>query len=354
MIDIVFTRADGSEHRVRKVSPVPTRRGAEEYERQIRQALLDGSHGKKETPTLAEFQEDFMASYVKAHNKPQEIDAKRRILDKHLIPAWGPWRLSAINKAASDRYIAKKLDEGYAPKSIYNHLTVLGTLLAEAAERGLLDAAPKIEKPTCPKPEFDFLTFEESQALLDAAKGRWYPLVLLALRAGPRIGEIRALYQNDVDPKASRVTLRRSLYGRQPMPTKNGKERSVDLSPATLEALEGAKHRRGLVLFSRDDGEPFGKEYLRVVLHGVCEKAGLRTVGWHTLRHTFASQLVMRGEPIRVVQELMGHSTIEMTMRYAHLSPEAKRSAIMSLETPARPLGGNGNRLDAANAAKRS
>jgi hypothetical protein len=60
--------------------------------------------------------------------------------------------------------------------------------------------------------------------------------------------------------------------------------------------------------------------------------AGLRRIGWHMLRHTFASHLVMRGAPIKTVQELMGHSTIEMTIRYSHLSPDARRDAVRLLD----------------------
>ena len=62
------------------------------------------------------------------------------------------------------------------------------------------------------------------------------------------------------------------------------------------------------------------------------KEAGLRRIGWHVLRHTFASHLVMRGAPLKTVQELMGHSTIEMTMRYAHLSPDARREAVKLLD----------------------
>jgi len=62
-----------------------------------------------------------------------------------------------------------------------------------------------------------------------------------------------------------------------------------------------------------------------------CEKAKIQGVTWHTLRHTFASRLVMAGVDLKTVQELMGHKTIAMTARYAHLSPEHKLSALERL-----------------------
>ena len=69
----------------------------------------------------------------------------------------------------------------------------------------------------------------------------------------------------------------------------------------------------------------------------------MRPSGWHTLRHTFASHLVMRGVPMKAVQELLGHATIEMTMRYAHLSPDVKKDAVRALEQrPRGTLGAHG------------
>jgi len=63
-----------------------------------------------------------------------------------------------------------------------------------------------------------------------------------------------------------------------------------------------------------------------------CRRTGLRKITWHVLRHTFASHLVMSGVPLKAVQELMGHATIEMTLRYSHLSPEVGRGAVQLLD----------------------
>jgi site-specific recombinase XerD len=74
-----------------------------------------------------------------------------------------------------------------------------------------------------------------------------------------------------------------------------------------------------------------------------CARAGLsQRLGWHELRHSFASHLIMRGVALKAVQELLGHATIDMTMRYAHLSPDVKRDAVHVLDTPSPARGSLG------------
>jgi site-specific recombinase XerD len=94
-------------------------------------------------------------------------------------------------------------------------------------------------------------------------------------------------------------------------------------------------------VFCTIDGEMIKYTELRHPLWRACRKAGLRPVQWHACRHTFASHLVMRGVPLKAVQELLGHSTIQMTMRYAHLAPEVTRDAVNLLDQPIASMSGN-------------
>jgi site-specific recombinase XerD len=84
-----------------------------------------------------------------------------------------------------------------------------------------------------------------------------------------------------------------------------------------------------------------GKNECKWPLWRACKRAGLRRVGWHVLRHTFASHLMMRGVALMAIQELLGHKDIKMTMRYAHLAPDVTRDAVLLLDdaqaVPAKP-----------------
>ena len=76
----------------------------------------------------------------------------------------------------------------------------------------------------------------------------------------------------------------------------------------------------------------FSDGYLHERLWGACSRSGLRRIRWHDCRHSFASQLVIAGTPLRQVQEWLGHSTILMTMRYSHLAPGGVREFLSALD----------------------
>jgi hypothetical protein len=158
MVHIEHTRPDGTQQTIRRVSPVQTKRGAERYERELRQQLLeqprkeDSKHNQattREAPTLAEFAEEFLG-YQATLNKPTELRAKRSIIECHLIPAFGELRLDQIDAHALDQQgqqarateagtasevhpALAKVDPGLNAKSVNNHLGVLGRMLRVAA-----------------------------------------------------------------------------------------------------------------------------------------------------------------------------------------------------------------------------
>jgi integrase len=136
-----------------------------------------------------------------------------------------------------------------------------------------------------------------------------------------------ALQWDDVDLVTGRLVVSRNLSRGEITTPKNGKTREIPLGDDVLAALK--RH-----VFSKADGSMFTKGECKHPLWRACKRAGLRRIGWHVLRHTFASHLVMRGAPMKAVQELMGHSTMEMTMRYAHLSPDVRKDAVRLLDRP--------------------
>jgi integrase len=138
---------------------------------------------------------------------------------------------------------------------------------------------------------------------------------------------------DDVDLHAGRLLVRRSVWQGVESTLKGARPREIPLSDQAL----GSHPRRGRCVFARLDGERRDGHGCTRALYTIAERAGQAVpFGWHVLRHTFASRLVMRGVPLKAVQELMGHATMEMTLRYAHLAPDVRRDAVQPLGLPAQ------------------
>jgi integrase len=145
-------------------------------------------------------------------------------------------------------------------------------------------------------------------------------------------GELRALQCDDVDLVAGRLIVRRNVWRGHFSTPKSGRNREIPLSDDALKALKAQRHLRGELVLCADDGRELTENECKWPIWRACKRAGLRRISWYVLRHTFASHLVRKGVPLKAVQELMGHATIEMTMRYAHLSPDVRRSAVQLLD----------------------
>lgn len=334
-VDVTVTMPDGSTKRVAKDAPVQTKRDAERFEQELKRAILDGTYGRKEeqpVPTLAEFEKEFIANYAEANNKKSEVQTKKSAIKNHLVPAFGSLRLNEIGARAIESFKGAKLKEGKSAKSVNNYLTVLRKMLSVAQEWGLIPFVPKVKWLRVPPNKFDFLTFDEADRLVAAADPEWRTMIIVALKTGLRQGELLALTWDDIDLVAGRLVVSRNLVRGELTTPKNGKTREIPLGDDVHAALKRHRHLRGEVVFCKEDGSMFTKGESKHPLWRACKRAGLRRIGWHVLRHTFASHLVMRGVPLKAVQELLGHSTIKMTERYAHLSPDVRKDAVRLLD----------------------
>jgi integrase len=311
-----------------------TKVGAQEAERRAIAAELSPTgppRERKEVPTLEEFSKLYL-DVAAADNKPSTLDTKRQIMRQHVLPHLGRARLDAVRYAEIQDLKLRLLGGGLGPKSVNNVLTVLRRMLEIARKREIVTAVPEVEWLKAPKPEFDFLTFDEAERLVDGARDEWRVMVLVALRTGLRQGELIGLRWEDVDLVAGRLMVRQNVVRGHVGTPKSGKSREVPLSGEALAALKAHRHLRGDLVFCDLGGRVLTKGETKWPLWSACKRAGLRRIGWHVLRHSFASHLVMRGAPLKAVQELLGHATIQMTMRYAHLAPEVARDAVGLLD----------------------
>jgi integrase len=215
-VDVRWTHPDGRKERVRLRSPIQTRRGAEEYERQVRSELLAGTFGKEvtEAPTLGAFAPTFLDHCRADRQKGSSVAAKTSILEHHLIPTLGKVRLDQI--AETDVLRLKTSLADRSPKTTNNVLSVLSTLLKVAVGLGLIEHVPvAIRFVRAPKPEMRFLEDHELDRLLDAARKRdreTFTAVLLGADAGLRVGEMAAIEWPDVDLARRQLRVRQGLW----------------------------------------------------------------------------------------------------------------------------------------------
>lgn len=314
-----------------KGRPAKSTTAAEKYENTLRAQLAGGTFEGTSIamPTLTGFKERYFRDHV-SRLKAGTQDYQERMW-KPLLRELGDTPLDKIDAEALAALTRTLQADELSAKTINNILSVLRTALSHAEEWGLIKAVPRVRWLKVAQSKFDFFTFEEASQLLQDAP----PLVVVAVRTGLRIGELLALKWADVSLERRQIVVSRSVWWAKggkahEAGTKNGKVRTVPLTSDALAALESLPERKGYV-FTDPAGSQLAPSQVRRLLERLQVTAGLRKTGWHALRHTFCSHLAARCVPLPAIQQLAGHSTITITMRYAHLAPDHLRAAIDAL-----------------------
>lgn len=325
--------------RYRLRSPKNYREGATEYERTIISRLMCGEsvhlpedpHAQLERQRFEVFSGYWLETYVKANLAASTQAEYARTLERVLIPSFGKERLDEITSFTIERFKVARQEGGASPKTVNNDLFVLSRLLRTATEWGVLRHMAKIRYLKEDPPETDFLTMPESQRLLEhTADPMWRLFIFVALRTGLRAGELIGLRWEDIDLKARLVVIRRSIVDGIVKTTKTRRIRYVAMAWDLHSVLSTVARPTGY-LFAQPGDEPIKRSTAAGALRRACKKAGLRSIGLHVLRHSFASHLVMQGQDLYSVQRLLGHSNPITTQRYAHLAPAYLRSVVDSL-----------------------
>lgn len=326
--------------RYRLRSPDNSKAGAQAYEAALRQKLARGEVieqleivSKQQEKTFEVFAFEWMDTYAKTNNKASTVRSKYNSLRANLIPYFGKKLISQITDYDIEQFKALQLKRGLSPKSINNELTVLRRCLKSAIEWELISRMPRMRELRVAPQKYDVLTQDEADRLVRSApEPMWREMIICGLNTGMRLGELCALAWDDINLAAKTLTVRHSLVEGVMDSPKNNRIRNIPLTNDLYQLLIKRSVKKGLVFAHPDGGHLRKSSWPWKALQRACKAAGLRRIGWHALRHTFASELVRRGAPIRAVQLLMGHATVQMTERYSHLAPSGLQETISLLE----------------------
>jgi integrase len=273
----------------------------------------------------------------------------------------GSRMIATLSRADCREVITVARARGLRLNTVKGIARTLSTVLSHAVEEQKLPANPALRMGRylrCGdevKAPIQVLTREEAALLVATAQAhfpRWHPWILLALRTGLRLGEQIALQWGDVDWNGRFLLVQRNCVRGLLTTPKSQRRRRVDLSSQLVSTLlEWKRFQQARALekgincpvwiFPSLTGTLLEERNIRHVFKRMLEKAALRHIRVHDLRHTFASLLLQQGESIVYVKEQLGHASIQITVdTYGHLIPGANRGAVDRLDddTPMHPF----------------
>jgi integrase len=367
-----ITLEDGS----RKEMYRKTRQEAHKALQQMLGELEQGTLALGPQQTVAHFLEYWLEDVHRQTLRISSYVEYRRALNNHILPTLGHIRLQKLSIQQVEAFYARLSREGLAAKTISGIHGVLRKALAHAVylnliSRNVCDIVNK-SLPRKERQEVRILTKEQAQALLQHLRGRYQleALFTLALLTGMRRGEIAALRWRDISFAEKYLLVSRSArrtggsFGLVISDPKSvSSRRKISLSPFLLEVLQhhqrqqqdmrrsaGEAWQDNDLVFCNRHGGLINPDTLRVWFKGALKEAGLPSMRFHDLRHSAATLLLVMGVHVKVVQELLGHSNILITLNtYSHVLPSLHEQAMDELSTLfayEKTEGGQGQEID--------
>jgi integrase len=309
---------------------------------------LDGTDGM----TLGVFIADSYTTWINA-SRPRTAANTLEKLYRH-FRTWYPEPLTSITVERVESWKARRLNDGFSPSTVLRDLFTLSSVLRLAVKTGELRENPvrRVDKPRIDRRgKVRFLDQAEESRLRATLKERdsemqnrraggnerrqtrqervlpslmhfgdhLTPAILLSMNTGLRRGEVVKLRWSSVDFSRRLLT----VEGRN---AKNRQTRHVPLNDEAMHVLRNWREQAGTGACVFDVVTGFQTAWQKVL-----KRASINKFRWHDLRHHFASRLVQNGVPLNTVRDLLGHSSVGMSLRYAHLAPDQRREAVAKL-----------------------
>jgi len=302
-----------------------------------------------ERQILKQFLERWLEQSARPTLRPRTYEGYRDHVNNHIVPALGHIRLARLSPEDIQQFLNDKLATGLSPRTVQYMHAVLRRALNQAVKWGYLvrNAATLVDRPRSEAYEIEPLTPEQARKFLEAVKGdRLEALYRVALALGLRKGEALGLRWEDVDFDSAQLSVRYSMQridGKlQLVETKTKRSRrTISMPDSVVSALRqhrarqlqerllaGGKWQDTGLVFTTTIGTPIDGRKVSGHFKAILKEAGLPQKRFHDLRHTCASLLLAQGVHPRVVMDILGHSTIGMTMNtYSHVIPALQQNA---------------------------
>jgi integrase len=302
------------------------------------------------TLTLGAFVADTYGPWLRA-NRPKTATQSLQRLET-LFGDLYTKPLESLDVIAIEKWKTERIAAGIKPATIVRDIFTLSPVLSRAVKFGKLgeNILRKVDKPRLDRtPKVRYLSPEEGAQLRAALKARdkkmrkardsgnrWRkargqelmprlgefadhlePAILVSLNTGLRSGDLRAL-------KWSNVSFAEKLMAVEGADGKTEQTRYIPLNDEALAVLKRWKTQAV-------DDRIFPFSSFKTAWAELLKQAQIKKFRWHDMRHDFASRLVSKGVPLNTVRELLGHGSLAMTLRYAHLAPDQKADAVARL-----------------------
>lgn len=359
----IFQRADGMwvaritlEGGQRKTYYAKTRKEVTEKLNKAKRSVEDGLSLDIDRQTLAQYLERWLATAVKSSVAPKTYEFYELMCRTAITPRIGHLKLAKVTAMDVQKLYTDLANSGKSPRTVHHAHRVLHRACKQATDWQLIPRNPcdGAQAPRVPRLEMQVWTPDESDAFVLATReDRMHALYVLALTTGMRQGELLGLRWADIDLGAGTAAVRRSLQRQKEAglvftePKTSRSRRSIRLSQTAVHALKrhkdqqerereaaGGDWQAGDLVFCTSTGAPLSSTNETKRFQRAAEQAQLPALRFHDLRHTAATILLVKGVHVKLVSEMLGHSTISLTLdTYSHVIPSMHGDAAAAMDT---------------------